>query len=385
MRILQLHTSYREAGGEDAVVRAEADLLRRLGHEVVEHRAHNPAGVVGASVALSLSPWNPHAARAVLRAVEAAQPDVAHVHNTWYAMSPAVLGPLRRAGVPVVATLHNFRLMCANALLFRDGGPCELCVGSHPWNAVRHRCYRGSAVLSVPAAGAIALHQALGTWEQNVDLFVALNEFARARFIRGGLPPGRTLVKPNFVADPGPRGRPPSSSPTVLYVGRLGPEKGVDVLLDAWRRLGETPLKLVIVGDGPLQAQLERQAGPSVRFEGRRSPEDVRRHMLTARALVFPSICYENQPMAVLEALAAGLPVLGSATGGVPELLQPVGGQWLVAPRDVSAWVDALRLLEDDGWVDEGSARARASYERSFTEASAGEALVAVYERAQAM
>ena len=383
MRVLQLHTLYRQPGGEDAVVRAEAEVLRRSGHEVVQYQAQNPPGAAGAIGSLLLSPWNPLQARRVQGLAERIRPDVAHVHNTWYAQSPAVLWALRRSGVPTVMTLHNYRLVCANGQLFRDGAPCEDCVGASPWHGVQHGCYRHSMVLSVPAAGTIALHDRLRTWSLTVDRFVVLSEFAAERLVRGGLPPDRIELKPNFVADPGPRGAPAAASATVLYVGRLSPEKGVELLVEAWRELGDGPLELVVVGDGPLRERLARRPAARLRLAGQLSAAEVRRQMLAARALVLPSVWYEGQPVAVLEALAAGLPVLGSGIGGVPELLAPLGRDWLAAPGEVASWVAALRALADPERVEVASARARALYERSFSAATAARALEGVYERAR--
>jgi glycosyltransferase involved in cell wall biosynthesis len=382
VRVLQLHTPYRQPGGEDAVVRAEAEVLRRSGHEVVQYQVQNPPGAAGAIGSLVLSPWNPLQARRVQGLAERIRPDVAHVHNTWYAQSPAVLWALRRAGVPTVMTLHNYRLVCANGQLFRDGAPCEDCVGASPWHGVQHGCYRDSIVLSVPAAGTIALHDRLRTWSRTVDRFVVLSEFAAERLVRGGLPPDRIELQPNFVADPGPRACPAAASATVLYVGRLSPEKGVEVLVEAWREVGEGPLELVVVGDGPLRERLARRPVARLRLVGQLPAAEVRRQMLAARALVLPSVWYEGQPVAVLEALAAGLPVLGSGIGGVPELLAPLGRDWLAAPGEVASWVAALRALADPERVEVASARARALYERSFSAATAARALEGVYERA---
>ena len=384
MRVLQLHSRYREPGGEDAVVQAEAALLRQRGHEVVQHEVHNPSDAAAAAGSLALAPWNPLAARSVQRLAEQARPDVAHVHNTWYALSPAVVWALRRAGVPTVMTLHNYRLLCANAQLFRDGAPCEDCVGASPWHGVQHGCYRDSVLASLPAAATIALHDRLRTWTRRVDLFLVLNEFARARFVRGGLPPDRIQVKPNFVPDPGRRSTPAGSSGTVLYVGRLSPEKGVEVLVDAWRRLDEGPLELVVIGDGPLRERLQRRPAARLRFEGRLPAAEVRRRMLEARALVLPSVWYEGQPMAVLEALAAGLPVLGADIGAVPELLAPLGRDWLVTPGTAASWTASLQGLLDRERVDAASGRARELYERSFSAAPAARALEDAYRRAQA-
>jgi glycosyltransferase involved in cell wall biosynthesis len=382
VRILQVHTRYREPGGEDVVVKAEAELLRAAGHEVVQWQAQNPQGTSGAVAALALSPWNFPAARSLGRVATRLRPHVAHVHNTWFAMSPSVLPALRRAGVPVVMTLHNYRLLCANGALFRDGRPCEDCIGTHPWHGLRHRCYRDSALQSLPAAGTIALHSLLGTWRREVRLFLALNEFSRARFVSGGLPPERIHVKPNFVTDPGPRTVPNSASPTVLYVGRLVSEKGLGVLLEAWRRAAVGSLELVIVGDGPMRPALQRLAVPGVRFAGRLPADEVRRRMLAARALVLPSLSYEVQPMAALEAVAAGVPVLASDIGGMPELLRPLGSCWLVPPGVEEAWAAALRRLTDARLVEQGGRQARATYEQSFTEASALDALETAYELA---
>jgi glycosyltransferase involved in cell wall biosynthesis len=379
VKVLQVHTQYREQGGEDSVVRAEGELLAAAGHDVVLHVARNPPGAVGAGASLAMSAWNPLAARELRRVAERVRPDIAHVHNTWYALSPSVLTALTAAAVPVVMTLHNYRLVCANANLFRDGHICEDCVGSHPWHGVRHRCYRGSLVASVPAAGTIALHRTLGTWNRHVRLFLALSEFARTRFIRGGLPAHKIHVKPNFVSDPGPRADSPSRSRTILYVGRLETEKGVDTLLDAWKAWGSSRFELVLIGDGKLEPALRQRVPPGVRLTGSLSREAVLAWMLRSRALVFPSVLYEGQSIAVLEALGCGLPVLASRLGGNAELLRE---DWLVTTGDRAAWTEALRRLEDGDRVDRAGADARRLYQRRFGEQTARRMLEEAYRMA---
>jgi len=384
MKILQVHTAYREAGGEDAVVGSEAELLRAAGHEVTTWLATNPSDPLPTAAALAASAWNARAARAVRALVERERPDVAHVHNTWFALSPAVVRAIDRAGVPVVATLHNYRLLCVNASLFRDGRPCLDCVGTHPWRGVAHRCYRGSALASGAAAGALALNRALGTWPRHVRLFLVLTEFARERFVRGGLPAGRVRVKPNVVADPGPRRLAPSASGTVLFVGRLDAFKGLDVLLDAWAAAAPAGCELVIVGDGPLKPGLERRAVPGVRLLGRRPPDEVRRLMLGARTLLFPTRLLEGPSLVVREAFAAGLPVLASRLGGIPELVGPVGERWLVQADDPAAWAAALRRLAGGDGLDEAGRRARRLWERRLTPEVGRRALEAAYRFARA-
>jgi glycosyltransferase involved in cell wall biosynthesis len=382
MRILQVHTRYRYGGGEDAVVGAEAALLAQAGHEVVSFVAENPQRPVPTTAAMLASAWNPVAARKLRTAARLARPDVAHLHNTWFALTPSVIAALAGIGVPVVMTLHNYRLLCANASLFRDGRPCEDCVGTHPWHGVRHRCYRGSVVSSTAAAATIGLNHLVGTWERHVRLFLALNDFARQRFVSGGLPEDRVWVKPNFVSDPGRRPNPPSASRTVLFVGRLTPEKGVGDLLEAWPALGAAGLELVVIGDGPMQAELERRASPAVRFLGRLAPRAVQQWMLRSRALVFPSWLYEGQPLSVLEAFAAGLPVLASGLGGNAELVGAVGDEWLVRPHDAAALARGLQVLADPRVVDEAGAVVRRLHEERFSDRQNLRLLEAAYREA---
>jgi len=379
MKIFQLHNRYREAGGEDSVVRDETRLLRAAGHEVVEHHVSNPSGAFAAAGALVLSPSNPMSARTVKRAVASHRPDVAHIHNTWYSLSPSVVQALKQSGLPVVMTLHNYRLFCANALLFRDGRPCEDCVGTHPWRGVRHRCYRDSVVASAFAASTIAVARARRTWSTGVDRFVAPSWFLREKLVAGGIPAETITVKPHGVDDPGARSAPPSSSRSVLFVGRLSHEKGADTLLDAWAARGASRLELVMVGDGPLRERLESRAVEGVRFAGWQSSAEVAQLLLGARALVFPSVCYENLPRAVIEAMAAGLPVLASDHGGPAELVRDLGPAWTAGAGDERAWADALTVLDDDAAVDVAGAQARASFERQYTEEASLTGLLDVY------
>lgn len=367
MKVLQLHTRYRERGGEDRVVDAERELLRRAGHEVLLHEEENPSDALRTARDLALATWNPRSVARVRRVVRRCQPDVTHVHNTWFAMSPAVLSAVRAVGVPTVMTLHNYRLTCANGLLFRDGRPCEDCVGSHPGHGVIHRCYRDSAAASAAVAGTIGIHRRRGTWWRDVDLFLTPSAFARGRLIAGGVPAGRIRVKPNFVQDPGARHRRPSESQTVLFVGRLSQEKGVGLLLEAWRRGAPRHLRLMVVGDGPLRNRLENSAPPGVTFLGSLSPDAVSLHMLQARAALVPSLWYETFGLVTVEAMAAGLAVLAADRGATAEVAGELD-RALVPAGDMTAWTAGLQRLASDAFVDEQGRRGREIYERHYSE-----------------
>lgn len=364
------------------MVAAEADLLGSGGHEVVQYQVENPGGGAGAAGALALAAWNPAARRRLAAVAEEVRPDVAHVHNTWFSLSPAVVRALKQTGTPVVMTLHNFRLVCANALLFRQGQPCQLCVGSNPWHGVRHRCYRDSFTASAVAATTIAINRTSGTWTRNVDLFVALSEFAADRFIAGGLPADRIVVKPNFVDDPGVRPHPPSDSGVVLFVGRLYEAKGVLELIDAWAAAAPKDLELVIVGDGPLRPMLEQRPMRSVRLAGSLDRGAVLDLMLRARALAFPSRLYEGQPMAILEALAAGLPVLVSDHSGMAPTLAELPPGTLIDNDQPGAWQRAIAALADDAAVDAAGRASRRLYQTTFTPELALAQLEGAYHRA---
>ena len=381
MRVLVVHNRYRQPGGEDQVVRSETALLRDAGHEVVCHEADNPRDPGATLMALLRSPWNTSSARRLASFVKDRSFDVAHVHNTWFALSPSILHALRERAIPVVVTLHNYRLVCVNAMLYRDGGPCEDCVGKLPWRGVHHRCYNDSIVASGMAAATVAANRGRGTWNRDVDAAIALTEFARRRLIQGGVPAERLVVKPPHVADPGPRRQPPSASHTVIYVGRLSEGKGVSVLLDAWSEAAPPGLNLVIVGEGPLRESIERRAAAGVHLLPWQAPNDVQALMLGARALVFPSQWYETFGLSAVEGLAAGLPVLAPDDTAVGEVVSG-GGPPLVPRGDAEHWSAALQKLCDDASVDAWGARSRARYEQHFTPSRSLERLLTVYGEA---
>ncbi len=343
MRILLAHTYYKLPGGEDRVFAAEAALLRRNGHEVLEYCQHNDQTDSMSAPHMALRTiWSSSTYSELRGLVRRWQPDVCHFHNTFPVMSPSAFYAARSEAAAIVVTLHNYRLLCPAATLMRDGRPCEACVGALlPWRSVQHGCYRGSRGASATTAAMLSVHRIAGTWSRTVDTWIALTEFARGRFIAGGLPADRLVVKPNFIErDPGFSAE---RQDFALFVGRLSPEKGIDALLSAWRAL-RLPVRLRIAGDGPLRTQVLEAAAadPRIEYLGARSGAEVAGLMQKARLLVFPSIWYEGLPLTVIEAFAAGLPVVASRIGSLADLVSPGVTGLHFEPGNVSDLVDKL-------------------------------------------
>jgi glycosyltransferase involved in cell wall biosynthesis len=381
MRILQIHNAYREPGGEDAVVHSDQEILRDAGHDVLTLISQNPEGRLLATAALGLSPWNPLAHARVTRTVSEYNPDIVHVHNVWFSLSGAALHAARCGTAPVVMTLHNYRMMCAGGALFRAGHSCTDCIGTTALHGLQHKCYRQSFLASAASVASVGLHKAINTWGRTVDHFLALTEFSKSKFVETGIEPERISVRGNVVSDPGPRALRPSESAKVVYVGRVSEDKGLCVLMDAWARARPEDLELVIVGDGPMRNELPAaDPSDSIRYLGPLANSQARKLINSARALVFPSLLFENQPMSLLEAMAAATPIIASDGGGIPETLANGRGGWLSPAGDVDAWASRLADLGDAAAVDDMSFRARSLYEERYSPAIGLQTLLAVYK-----
>ncbi len=325
MTIAVLHNYYQYRGGEDSVFEAETALLEARGHRVIRYTVHNDA--VNGRSALWLAQatvWNRETYAALQDLFRRENPDVVHCHNTLPLLSPSAYTAANDAGIPVVQTLHNYRLLCPNALFFRDGHVCEDCLGkSIALPGVRHKCYRESTAASALVAGMTALHRFWGTWDKSVTVYLALTDFARRKFIEGGLPAEKIFIKPNFVEHDAGIGS--GTGDYALYVGRLSPEKGAMTLLEAWKQLPST-MPLVIVGDGPLQTTMAEFIAlnglTNVSLIGRKTMPEVMELMKGARCLVFPSTLYETFGKSMIEAFACGTPVICSRLGAMQELVE---------------------------------------------------------------
>jgi glycosyltransferase involved in cell wall biosynthesis len=341
MRVLVVHNHYTSgiSSGENRVVADEVDLLRAHGHEV-ELWEPSADDLTGARRAL-LGPqavWSRSSVRHLELTAARFRPDVVHAHNLFPRLSPAIL---RSRVAPVVLTLHNYRLLCLPATFLRDGKTCEDCFGKVPWRGAVHGCYRGSRVGSAALATSLALHRAVRTFEQPAT-YLAVSEYVRTRHVEAGFDPERVWVKPNFVWGTDQRTGPGGD---FLYVGRLSPEKGLDRLLPIWATV---PARLVVVGDGPQRAELEAAAPANVTFLGSVPHEDVAGLLRESRALVLPTACYEGAPRTVVEAYAAGVPVLATRIGAVPSVVDEGETGLLAGLGDAPEWVKIVETLLDD-------------------------------------
>lgn len=362
LRILLVHNRYQQYGGEDTVVEAEAQLLRDAGHEVNWFLVDNDNihGLGAKLTAAAFTTYNPRSRTALRKRLQQSRPDIVHVHNLFPQLTPSIFDACLDEGVPSVLTLHNYRLGCANALLFRDGHPCEECLGGSAFNAVRHGCYRGSKAGSAVVAAMIAYHRRAGTWRNKVSRFIALTEFARDKLVAAGLPADKVRIKPNFVPDPLRAAALPQPGSHALFVGRLSVEKGVETLLRAWRGI-DMPLR--ILGDGPLRAEMERAASDNVTFLGHRDRGEVFEEIAAAAFLVVPSIWYEGFPMTVVETMAMGKPILASAIGGLQEIVTEGQEGLHFRAGDVADLVRAVEQVRSSpNLLAQMGTRARARY-----------------------
>jgi glycosyltransferase involved in cell wall biosynthesis len=395
MRIILAHNYYGSSApsGENVVFEAEAQLLRQRGHTVTELTRHSDEirckGAWGVMLGALSTPWNPFSKLTAERLIRQKAPDVFHVHNSFPLLSPSVFYAAKKSGTAMVLTLHNTRVYCASPSKLRDGGPCTECVDSRSvWPALHHRCYRDNLAATIPMAAMIWLHRRLRTWETQIDAFIALTEFQKDLLCGAGLPRERVFLKPNFYADP-PDPLPWSDREAkVLFIGRFQKEKGVHILIEAWRLWGAEAPHLELIGDGPERAKIEDSVagtslGDKISFRGQIPFREVQASLGKARMLILPSITFEGFPMVIREAFALGVPVASSRLGAMPYLIdEGITGTLFKSgdPIDLldkvkNAWMKPEKLSE---W----GAAARREFERKFTADTNYQCLMQIYENA---
>ena len=384
MKILLVHNFYQQPGGEDQVFSAEDALLQSHGHKVIRYTLHNNSvpDLTGLKLA-KVTLWNQQSYRDLKSVIQGERPDLMHVHNTFPLISPSAYQAAQSERIPVVQTLHNYRLLCPNALFFRNGSTCEDCLGKRvPWPGILHACYRESR----PATGVVALmlsaHRLLKTWDKNVDQYVVLTEFSRQKFIQGGLPKEKITVKPNFLETD--HGIGSGEGHYAIFIGRLAPEKGIETLLQAWKQLnGKVPLK--IFGDGPLSLRVRKAAENTEEIEylGHQPRSELFQYLQHASFLIFPSLWYEGFPMTITEAFASGLPVIGSNVGSLTSLIQHgVNGRHF-QPGNAQDLVRQVEwALDNPKEINQMRIAARKEFEEHFTREINYTLVMKIYERA---
>ena len=382
MRILVAHNRYQHAGGEDTVVAQEVRMLQERGHSVHQYTIDNDGitGVWQQALVAGRSFYSRPASREVSDLLASFQPEILHVHNFFPSISPAIFFAASKYHVPVVQTLHNYRLLCANAMLFRDGRPCEACSVSHSFlPGVVHACYRGSRAGSAIVGAATSLHAVLGTWSNRIDRYIALTQFAAQKLGNDRVPAEKIRIKPNFVPD---RGYGEGQGGFALYAGRLTPEKGLHTILAA-DRLGNLPLPIHIAGDGPLRVEIEQAcARPASRliYLGQLPRSQVVEQMKRATVLLVPSLWYEGFPMVMVEALSFGLPIIASRIGGLPEMVQDGHSGLLFEPGDPSALLQTLcTFVRDTSRIEAMREASRCQFDSHYTEQKNYEILIEIY------
>jgi glycosyltransferase involved in cell wall biosynthesis len=385
LRVILVHNRYQQPGGEDIGVQDERGVLQSHGHEVRLLQTDNDHihGLTAQAHTAVNTIYSPASRRRMALELSEFAPDLVHVHNFFPVFSPSVYYACHAAGVPVVQTLHNFRLLCPGTFFFRGGKVCEDCLGkSFAWSGVLHACYRGSRTGSAVVGAMGSLHRWIGTFERRVRVVIALTEFSRQKFIQGGFSGRNIAVKPPFVdVDPG-IGQ--GEGGYALFVGRLSEEKGIPTLLEAWRKLGKC-IPLRIVGSGNLENRVREEAAvnPGIEYLGFQARPQINRLMQNAAALIFPSVWYEGVPRTILESFAAGTPVIASRIGAMESLIEHGRSGLHFNPGDVQDLIGQVEWMLSHSPEWQVMRRlARAEYEAKYDADRNYLMLKAIYDRA---
>lgn len=376
MKILLAHNHYLIPGGEDESFKAETDLLRQMGHEVVlfeeDNRKVESIGKLSTAVRTI---WSVETYRRISGILKSGSFDLVSVQNFFPLISPSIFYAARKAGIPVIQTLRNYRLMCLNGYFFRDVQPCELCLDRQSaLPGIRYRCYRQNRAGSLVVAFMQSFHRLMGTWKNRVDAYIALTGFSASKFIQAGLPPAKIHIRPNFL--PNDSGLGDVDREAALFIGRDSPEKGLQILLDAWPQTG-TGSRLSIFGPA---ARVDGQAGNDIEWKGHQPNDVVLAALKKAKFLVFPSLWYENFPRVILEAMACGTPVIASRLGSMPEIIKDNITGLLFEPGNSTDLADKINwLITHEAERRKMGAAARKEYELHYTSSAAYQKLMEIY------
>lgn len=385
MRILLAHNFYQIPGGEDAVFRSECELLKKYGEEVVPYERHNdeiqqfPA--IRKACHFFSAAHSRKSYRHLSEILKKHKPHIAHFHNIYYMMTPSVYRACHDQGVPVVQSLHNYRMVCANGLLYRDGHVCEDCLTKNFWEGVKHKCFRNSALSTAVMAFQMDRLWGRKVWTTEVDQYIAAAEFTRRKYVDQGIPVDRISLKPHFIyPDLGKR---KGHDGYALYLGRLSEEKGINVLLKAWADIKNITLK--VAGTGPSEAGVKKfaedQRTHNVEFLGFQNQVQCQDLMARAAVVVIPSVCYENFPRVVVEAFCRGVGIIASRLGSLAELIQDGRTGLLFNAGDSQDLQRAVRqYFENPVRINHFEKNARSVFEEKYTPQANYETLKGIYQ-----
>ncbi len=378
MKILVVHNRYYYRGGEDTVVDAEVMLLRQHGHAVMIYERENTELRDMSKVRAAMETlWSERTASDIRRLYLSFRPDIIHAHNIFPLVSPSLYWTARDLSIPIVQTLHNFRLLCPQAMLLRQGSACEDCIGHLPWRAILHRCYRNSYSQSAVSTVMLAIHRLRGTWRNPINRYIVLNQTCQIKFQQGGLPLKKMRIKPNFVEskiEPEWKNRKGG-----IFIGRLSAEKGVAILAQS---LASLPGRYIdVYGKGPLQTLVEQS--PGLRYCGFYASAELAERLRQATYLVVPSTGVESFGLVAIEAFACGTAVIASHHGGLAELITHGKTGLFVRPGDAESLARAIAWAEANpsAMINMGMA-AREEYLQRYTPAHNYALLHAIYQEA---
>jgi len=380
VRVFIAHNVYQQRGGEDAVVDGECELLTKNGHDTYIFLCNNDElQTIRNRVEAGLNTvWSRKSVYKIGIDLNCFRPKLVHVHNFFPLITPSVYDACIEAGVPVVQTLHNYRILCPGALLMRDGHVCERCIHSSPYHAVLYKCYRDSRLGSFAVARMVDYHRRRSTWNHKVDRFIALTEFAKSKFVEAGIEPEKIAVKPNFVTDPFPDALPGGKRKGALFVGRLSVEKGIVTLAWAWRRLD---YPLTVAGDGPESGWLDGVS--SISRLGQVGSRRIGTLMATSAFLVMPSEWYEGFPMVLVESFAHGLPVIVSRLGSMAEIVEDGVTGLHFEPGDAEDLAEKAQwMIDHPRQCREMGENARQVYLEKYTPEKNYQMLMRIYKEA---
>ena len=392
MKILLVHNFYGSSApsGENTVYAAERELLRQHGHTVIEFTRHSDEiinrGIFGSIQGALATPWNPFSKRALQAVLEKEKPDVMHVHNTFPLLSPSIFYATKGFRTATVLTLHNYRTLCAAGIPMHDDVPCTECLDTQSVSpALKYGCYRENRLATLPLAMMIALHRRVKTWEKHVDAFVVLSDFQRDKMVKAGLPATNVHIKPPFYVNPPSPLSWEERESKVIFIGRLGTEKGIHILLDAWKHWGSQAPQVEIVGDGPERVSLQKSVKGNgiedkISFLGQVPFLEVQKRLRLARLLVLPSLCFEGFPMTLIEAFSLEVPVAASDIGPLPNIVKNGESGILYQPGDALSLYHAIKEIWDRSdrlsLLGQG---ARREFDKKYTADANYEMLMKIY------